>query len=115
MRLSLGRNTFFYLQAFCLISALCLENRNENGAQGGLQRPRLASVPSSSRAEDAVDQLQENEKLIAGELTFDLTFNFLLNQVGGDQLVFLLSNRKFKIETKLNLLFLLSLIFSPFI
>lgn len=43
----------------------------ENGAQGsgssGLgepQRPRLASVPS--RAEDAVDQLQENEKLIAG-------------------------------------------------
>lgn len=52
-----------------------LENRAENGAQGAggggtsgvgeRQRPRLASVPS--RAEDAVDQLQENEKLIAGK------------------------------------------------
>lgn len=49
------------------------ENRAENGGQGQTgtasvgepQRPRLASVPS--RAEDAVDQLQENEKLIAGE------------------------------------------------
>ncbi|XP_045024716.1 kinesin-like protein unc-104 isoform X3 [Daphnia magna] len=47
------------------------ENRAENGGQGQTgtasvgepQRPRLASVPS--RAEDAVDQLQENEKLIA--------------------------------------------------
>ena len=44
------------------------ENRGENGAQGALQRPRLASVPS--RAEDAVDQLQENEKLIAGEFVW---------------------------------------------
>lgn len=51
------------------------ENRGENGGQGAAgptgvggepQRPRLASVPS--RAEDAVDQLQENEKLIAGEV-----------------------------------------------
>lgn len=40
------------------------ESRGENGAQG-VSRPRLASVPS--RAEDAVDQLQENEKLIAGK------------------------------------------------
>ncbi|XP_059352577.1 kinesin-like protein unc-104 [Daphnia carinata] len=47
------------------------QNRAENGGQGPTgapsvgepQRPRLASVPS--RAEDAVDQLQENEKLIA--------------------------------------------------
>ncbi len=36
----------------------------EDGAVVARERPRLASVPS--RAEDAVDQLQENEKLIAG-------------------------------------------------
>ena len=49
--------------------SLFVENRSEsaNGTQGDApQRPRLASVPSS-RAEDAVDQLQENEKLIAGK------------------------------------------------
>lgn len=57
------------------------ENRAENGAPGSggggtsgvgeRQRPRLASVPS--RAEDAVDQLQENEKLIAGKLSKKLS------------------------------------------
>lgn len=45
------------------------ENREEGGGQmsqeGG--RARLASVPSRT-TEDAVDQLQENEKLIAGDL-----------------------------------------------
>lgn len=54
---------------FFSLPFLIKENRGENGgAQGSIQRPRLASVPS--RAEDAVDQLQENEKLIAGTFVF---------------------------------------------
>jgi hypothetical protein len=50
------------------LSAGDQENREENVTQDGVQRPRLASVPS--RTEDAVDQLQENEKLIAGNHLF---------------------------------------------